>query len=108
MTIEELREMMNSMSGKQMVNRVQRYVSKVQGTNPYWCQHLQELLTLIEQKGCPTFFFTFSAADTSWPELESLLQNEEDAIRSEQGQAVIDNLHLTTDLYKRLYSASII
>ena len=54
--------MVNSMSGKQMLNRFQRYVSKVQG--PYWYQRLQEMLTLIEQKGWPTFFFTFSAADT--------------------------------------------
>ena len=64
MTMEELKEMVNSMSGKQMVNRVQRYVSKVQGTNQYWYQRLQELLAFIEQKSCPTFFFTFSAADS--------------------------------------------
>ena len=95
MTIEELREMVNSMSGKQMVHQLQRYVSKVQGTNPYSYQRLQELLALIEQKGCPTFFFTFSAADSYWPELQRLLQNEEDATRSERGQAVIDNPHLT-------------
>ena len=56
MTMEELKEMVNSMSGKQMVNRVQHYVSKVQGTNQCWYQCLQELLALIEQKGCPTFF----------------------------------------------------
>ena len=99
MTIEELREMVNSMSGKQMVNWIQRYVSKVQGTNPYWYQRLQELLTLIEQKGCPnfffTFFFTFSGPDSYWPELQRLLQNEEDATRAERAQAVIDNPHLT-------------
>ena len=49
MTMEELRNMVNSMSSKQMVNRLQRYVSKVQGTNQYWYQRLQELLTLIEK-----------------------------------------------------------
>ena len=70
MTIKVLREMVNSMSGKQMVNWLQRYVSKVQCTNAYWYQRLQELLTLIERKGCPTFFVTFSAADTYWPELQ--------------------------------------
>ena len=36
MTMEELKEMVNSMSANQMVNRLQRYVSKVQGTNQYW------------------------------------------------------------------------
>ena len=50
MTMEALKEMVNSMNGKQIVNRVQRYMSKVQGTNRYWYQCLQELLGLIELK----------------------------------------------------------
>ncbi len=95
MTMEELKQMVNSMSANQMVNRLQRYVSKVQGTNQYWYQRLQELVALIEQKGCPTFFFTFSAADRHWPDLQRLLQNDEGASRSERAQAVIDNPHLT-------------
>ena len=95
MTMEELKQTVNSMSANQMVNRLQRYVSKVQGTNQYWYQRLQELLALIEQKGCPTFFFTFSAADMHWPDLQRLLQNDEGASRSERAQAVIDNPHLT-------------
>ena len=33
MTMEELMEMVSSTSGKQMVNRVECYVSKLQGTN---------------------------------------------------------------------------
>ncbi len=95
MIMEELKEMVNSMSANQMVNRLQRYVSKVQGTNQYWYQRLQELLALIEQKGCPTFFFTFSAADSHWPDLQRLLQNNDGATRTERAQAVIDNPHLT-------------
>ena len=95
MTMEELKDMVNSMSANQMVNRLQRYVSKVQGTNQYWYQRLQELLALLEQKGCATFFFTFSAADSYWPKLQRLLQNNEGATRPEKAQAVIDNPHLT-------------
>ena len=49
-----------------MVNRLQQYVSKVKGTNQYWYQRLQGLLTLIELKDCPTFSFTVSAADRYW------------------------------------------
>ena len=102
MTMEELKEMVNSMSANQMVNRLQRYASKVQGTNQYWYQRLQELLSLIdEQKGCPTFFFTFSAADSHWPDLQRLLQNNEDATRTERAQAVIDNPHLTDWFFKQ-------
>jgi hypothetical protein len=87
--------MLNSMSAKQMVNRLQRYASKVQGTNKYWNQRLQELLPLIEQKCCPTFFFTFGAADMHCLDLQRLFQNNEGATRSEGAQAVIDNPHLT-------------
>jgi Tfp pilus assembly protein PilN len=81
MTMEELKQMVNSRSANQMMNR---YVSKVQGTNQYWYQRLQELLALIEQKDCPTFFFTFSAADMHWPDLQRLLQNDEGESRSER------------------------
>ena len=91
--------MVNSMSANQMVNRLQRYVSKVQGANQYWYQRLQELYALLEQKGCPTFFFTFSAADSHWPDLQRLLQNDEDETRSQRAQAVIDNPHLTDWLF---------
>ena len=44
MTMGELKDMVNSMSANQMVNRLQRYVSKVQGRNQKWYQRLQELL----------------------------------------------------------------
>ena len=95
MTMEELKEMVNSTSGKQTVNRVQCYVSKVRGTNQYWYQCLQELLALIEQKDCPTFFFTFSAADSYCPKLQRLLQSEENATHSVCMKGVVDNPHLT-------------
>ena len=56
MSIKELKTMVNSTSANQMVNRLQRYVSKILGTNQYWYHRQQELLALIDQKGCPTFF----------------------------------------------------
>ena len=63
MPMEELKTMVNSMSANRMVNRLQRYLLKVQGTSQYWYRRIQELLAIVEQKGCPTFFYTFSAAD---------------------------------------------
>ena len=63
MTLEQLSAMVNSKSAKQMVYRLQ-CVKSQQGTNQYWYQRLQEVLTLVEQKGCPTFFFTVSAAES--------------------------------------------
>ena len=81
MTMEELKDMVNSMSANQMVSRLQRYVSKVQGTNQYWYERLQELLTLLQQKSSPTFFFTFSAVIGLT--YKRLLQNDEGATRSQ-------------------------
>ena len=101
MAMEELRERINSTSGKQMVNRVQCYMSKIQGTDQYWYQCLQELLALIEQKGCPTFFFTCSAAGSYWPELQELLQSKENATCSECMKAVVGNPHLTDWYFKQ-------
>ena len=53
MTMEELKDVVNSMSANQMVNRLQRYASKVQGTNQYWYQRLQELLALLYGRPLP-------------------------------------------------------
>ena len=66
-TMGELKDMVNSMSANQMVNRLRRYVLKVQGTNQYWYQRLQELLALLEQKGFPT------SHNRHWPDLQRLL-----------------------------------
>lgn len=56
LTIEQLRDMVGHMSSDQLMNRIQRYAAKVQGTNQYWYQRLQELRALLDQKGPPTFF----------------------------------------------------
>ena len=80
---------------------------QIRGTNQYWYQRQQELLALIEQKGCPTFFFTFSAADSYWPDLQRLLQTNEGASRTERAQAVIDNPHLTDWFFMQRLQESI-
>ena len=85
--------MVGQMSANQVMNRVKRYVAKIQGTKQYWYQRYQELKALITQKGAPTFFFTFSATDNYWPDLHRLLQEPNNAtlIRI---RAVIDHPHL--------------
>ena len=73
LTIEQLRDMVGHMNSDQLMNRIQRYAAKVQGTNQYWFQRLQELRALLDQKGPPAFFWTVSAADNYWPELHKLM-----------------------------------
>ena len=94
-TVEELRQMVGQMTANHLMNRVQRYVAKIQGTKQNWYQRYQELKSLITQKGAPTFFFTFSAADNYWPDLHRLVQEPNNAIPSVRIRAVIDNLHIT-------------
>ena len=95
LTTEELRHMVGQMSANQLMNRVQRYVVKIRGTKQYWYQRYQELKGLISQKGAPTFFFTFSAADNYWPDLHRLLQEPNNATPSVRIRAVIDHPHIT-------------
>ena len=95
LTTEELRQMVGQMTANHLINRVQRYVSKIQGTKQFWYQRYQELKALITQKGAPTFFFTFSAADNYWLDLHRLLQEPNNAVPSVGIRAVIDNPHIT-------------
>ena len=95
LTTEELRQMVGQMTANHLMNRVQHYVAKIQGTKQYWHQRYQELKALITQKGAPTFFFTVSAADNYWPDLHRLVQELNSAVPSVQIRAVIDNPHIT-------------
>ena len=96
LTIEELRAMVGQMSSIQLMNRLQRYAAKTAGTRQYWYSRYQDLKALLQQKGSPTFFFTFSSADTYWPQLHSLMPNSTDATtHSTRVGSVISNPHLT-------------
>ena len=95
LTTEKLRQMVGQMTAKHLMNHVQHYVAKIQGTKQYWHQRYHELKTLITQKGAPTFFFTVSAADNYWPDLHRLVQEPNNALPSVRIRAVIDNPQLT-------------
>ena len=95
LTIEDLQSMVGSMSAAQLMGRLQRYAAKVQGSSSYWFQRHQELRALLDDKGPPTLFFTFSSADNYWPELHDLMMHETcSTTRSMRVQAVINNPHI--------------
>ena len=48
---------------------------QVRGSPQFWSLKKKELLATVRQLGCPTFFFTLSAAETKWPELLRILVN---------------------------------
>ena len=70
-------------------------MSNITGSNAYWQKRRNELKTIINSKGTPTIFFTFSSADMHWPELHSLFSNRShDCTNEERRQNVIDNPHI--------------
>ena len=96
LTIDDLRSMVNTMPAQLMMNRLQRYASKIQGSSQYWYQRYLELKALLEQKGPPTFFWTVSSADNHWPDLHKLLPHSTNSpSRAERCQAVINCPHIT-------------
>ncbi|KAE8738449.1 hypothetical protein FOCC_FOCC016072 [Frankliniella occidentalis] len=61
-----------------LLKKILFYNSSLRGTRLYWYARGQELLTMIEQLGLPTLFFTLSAADLHWPELFLNIAPDED------------------------------
>ena len=96
LSIDELRRMVDTCQADQLMRRLQRYASKVQGSSQYWYQRHQELQALLEQKGPPTFFWTVSSADTYWPEMHKLMPHLVGSctLHSHRVQAVITNPHI--------------
>ena len=50
LTVEQLQEMVGTMSCMQSMNRLQRYATEVLGSKQYWYTRYQELKALLEQK----------------------------------------------------------
>ena len=97
LTVEDLHDMVGTLDTEHLMNCIQRYATKVQGTSQFWYQKHQELRALLDQKGPPTFFWTVSSADMHWPKLHDLMPSQggtESTIQS-RAQAVIGNPHLT-------------
>lgn len=78
LSVEELRVMVGTASAEQVMKRVLRYASRVQGSSQYLFHCYQELQALLEQKGAPTFFLTLSSADNYWPEFHHLMPHPAD------------------------------
>jgi len=55
---------------------------------------------MISQLGCPTFFFTLSAADTKWPDLHAIMPviPPPDVVKQHKwrNNNIISNPHLTS------------
>ena len=74
-TIEDLRKELIEFPDTKLAERLMRFGSCLRGTKAYWNTCRSELTDMISQIGCPTLFFTLSAADTKWPDLHKAMPN---------------------------------
>jgi len=88
------------MTDDKLVDHLMYFGSTIHGTRPFWNCCSTKLLDMINQVGCPTLFFTLSAADTKWPDLHAMMPSTTPAMPQITSkwriQNIIQNLHLTT------------
>ena len=51
------------------------FMSGIKGTPAYWKKFLFDVLAMVRQLGCQTFFMTLSSADLTWNELVSIISD---------------------------------
>ena len=51
-----------------------KFLKTIRSSPAFWQQKQKELMCMIRQLGCPTFFLTLSAAETKWSELLRILK----------------------------------
>lgn len=106
LTIDQLKDMANANDSYTFKSKLSRYVGNVTGSPSYWFKIREDLKAIISQKGAPTIFFTFSAADLHWPELHSLFYIHPHDISSKEKMENVHNYPHLVDWYftKRIES----
>ena len=107
MTAEELQQILDA-GNRSLEGQLQYFGSTLRGT-PQWKNARRfELLDLIEELGMPTFFFTTSAADIHWPDLQLLMMRHEGAVVEDgninsagRNGRVVRNPHLVSAFFTR-------
>jgi hypothetical protein len=64
---------------KQLMQQDQgyRFLQPVRGTPAYWEKTMKDLLAMVQQLGIPTWFCSFSAADRRWPEMTTVVLQQQ-------------------------------
>ena len=96
--MEELRQHLQNLPDSRLGEILMRFGMVLRGTCAYWSKCHKELSDLIQQIGCPTIFFTLSASDMQWPDLQKLMLGRSPTdpreARKWRHQNVIDNPHI--------------
>ena len=76
MTVGQLKRSLSGVNGNALCERIIRCIKTVRGTRPYWALEGAKLRDMLDQIGTPTFFYTLSMADMSWPDLHCLMPED--------------------------------
>ena len=79
MTIAQLKNSLSQHDGPQLAADIVCCLKTVKATRPYWNMEGGKLRDMIAQTGMPTFFYTLSMADMSWPDLHELIPEDPSA-----------------------------
>ena len=76
MTVGDLKRSLSGNGGTELAEKIIRCIKTVRGTRPYWSLEGAKLRDMLNQIGTPTFFYTLSMADMSWPDLHKLMPED--------------------------------
>ncbi|XP_059071828.1 uncharacterized protein LOC131055088 [Cryptomeria japonica] len=98
-TISDLRHKLKDLPDDKLADQLMCFTLSNRGTKPFWNQRRGELIDMVIQIGCPTLFFTLSAADTKWPDLHDIMPSTTHtnpyATARWRLQNIVQNPHLT-------------
>ena len=76
MTVGQLKNALAQHDGPRLAADIARCLKTVKATRPFWQMEGGKLRDMIAQIGTPTFFYTLSMADMSWPDLHKLMPDD--------------------------------
>ena len=93
LTMADLRAQRSAGTLNDFVNRINYVAANIRGTSGYWFRRRQELLSLFEQEGLPTVFFTLSCADFHWRDMHKHMPDQPDS-PTDRRNAALQNPHI--------------
>ena len=91
---ENLRRIVCSRSDEynELIRCMHVYNANIVGSNSYFFKRRKELEALMESKGMPTAWFTFSAADNHWHDLHKLVYSKDNVFYNDTAYNDLDEL----------------
>ena len=106
---EKLETELSKGFGSSLMRTLSSRTKNIPGTRSYWWIQMQNLIQAMDTYGSPTIFFTLSAADYQWRDIQRIMPWSED-IRcnslhqisfNDRKRMVVTNPHLATWYFKK-------